>query len=203
MTAFTLNYFDIPGGRGEPIRLAFHLAGISFTDKRFAFEDFPQYQQASAFKTTPTLEVDGQIITQSNAMLRFIGKQSDLYPSDPLQALYCDEVLDALEDMTHMLVQTMHLQGDAQKQAREQLMEGKLKNYLLGLAELLERGGGETFCNTGLSIADIKAFIQTRSLKSGKIDHMPADFIDSVAPSLVAHQQRLEADAQVQSYYQR
>ena len=45
------------------------------------------------------VEIDGAEITQSNALTRHIGRMANLYPGDDLQALYCDEVMDAVEDL--------------------------------------------------------------------------------------------------------
>ena len=42
----------------------------------------------------PVLEVDGVSATQSVAHLRYAGKKSGLYPTDDMQALRVDEILD-------------------------------------------------------------------------------------------------------------
>ena len=49
-------------------------------------------------------QIDGNVYTQSLAIARFVGKLSGLYPSDPLQALRCDEVMDALHGSTILSV---------------------------------------------------------------------------------------------------
>ena len=46
----------------------------------------------------PVLHVDGVLVTQSDAITRYAGKLAGLYPTDPYQALLCDEVLSAVED---------------------------------------------------------------------------------------------------------
>lgn len=201
MTDYTLTYFDIDGGRGDPIRLAFHIASIPLEDRRIGFEQFAQLKPTLPFGVIPVLEIDGQPVTQSNAILRYIGKQADLYPTDPVQALYCDEAMDALEDTTHFVVQTFGLEGEALKTARENLAQGKLKAYLAGLQALLERGGGEYFADGRLTVADLKVFVQTRSLRAGNLDHLPADLVDTAAPKLVEHMQRIADDPRVASYY--
>ena len=33
MPHYKLTYFDMDGGRGEPVRIAFHIAGIAFDDQ--------------------------------------------------------------------------------------------------------------------------------------------------------------------------
>jgi len=50
-------------------------------------------------------------------------------------------------------------------------------------------------------VADLKAFVQTRSLRSGNLDHVPTDIVQRLAPRLVEHQARVEGDPRVVSYY--
>ena len=90
------------------------------------------------FHALPVLEIDGRPVTQSNSLARYVGKLVGLYPTDDLQALYCDEVLDALEDLNHYIVRTFGLEGDELRRAREALVDGWLSVYLRGLAELLD-----------------------------------------------------------------
>ena len=101
MSSYKLTYFDFDGGRGEPIRIALQAAGIAFEDVRWSFPEFGEHQTSLRFNAVPALEIDGQTITQSNAISRYIGKMAGLYPDDSMQALYCDEVIDALEDLNH------------------------------------------------------------------------------------------------------
>lgn len=201
MPDYKLTYFDIEGGRGEPIRIAFHVAGIEFEDKRISFPEFGEMRKNMRFNSAPVLEIDGAAVTQSNAMCRYIGRMAGLYPEDDLQALYCDEVLGALEDLLHHIVRTFGLEGEELRLAREKFVDGWLSVYLRGLDELLTRGGGEYFAGNSLTVADLKAFVQTRSLRTGTLDHVPTDIVERLAPGLVEHQKRIEADPRVVAYY--
>ena len=80
MPSFKLTYFDIDGGRGEPIRIALHAARIDFEDHRISFQEFMQTRGDMPFRCAPVLEIDGVPVTQSNAMLRNVGRMADLYP---------------------------------------------------------------------------------------------------------------------------
>lgn len=202
MATYKLTYFDFDGGRGEPIRIAFHAAGIDFEDNRLSFPEFMEMRGNTRFNSLPTLEIDGVTVTQSNSMCRHVGKLAGLYPDDEMQALYCDEAMDATEDLTHYIQKTFGLEGDELKKAREELVDGWLATYLRGIGEILERGG-QYFADNRLTMADLKIYPVTRWLRSGALDHVPADIVETLAPALVAHQERIESDDIVKAYYAR
>ena len=155
MPEYKLTYFNYDGGRAEPIRIAFHAAGIAIEDERISYQEFAEMRQSTPFNSVPVLEIDGAPVTQSNAMCRYVGKMANLYPSDELQALYCDEVMDAVEDLTHYVVPTFSLKGDELRLAREKLVDGWMSTYLRGLEGLLARGG-KYFADERLTMADLK-----------------------------------------------
>jgi len=201
MTQYRLSYFDIDGGRAEPIRIAFHAAGIAFEDRRLSYQEFGETRQNTRFTCVPVLEIDGEPVTQSNALTRFVGRMAGLYPDDALQALYCDEAMGAVEDATHHVGSTMRLQGDELRAAREKLVAGWLPVYLKGLDELLTRGGGEFFADNRLTVADLKVISLTRWLTYGALDHIPADLVGNIAPGLVGHEARIAQHPVVAAYY--
>ena len=59
MPNYKLTYFDFDGGRGEPIRIAFHAAGIEFEDNRLSFQEFGEARSKLRFNAVPVLEIDG------------------------------------------------------------------------------------------------------------------------------------------------
>ena len=200
MTHHKLTYFDVDGGRAEPIRIAFHAAGIGLEDVRLSFPEFMEQRGNFRFHCVPVLEIDGIQVTQSNAMCRYIGRLAGLYPENDIQALYCDEALGAVEDVLHHIVHTLALKDDELKLAREKLVEGWLTIYLKGLNEMLDRGG-DYFADKRLTVADLKVFGLTRWLLSGDLDHIPTDLVGNVAPRLVEHERRVSADPVVTEYY--
>ncbi|MDH3409925.1 MAG: glutathione S-transferase C-terminal domain-containing protein [Gammaproteobacteria bacterium] len=111
---------------------------------------------------------------------------ASLYPADAPQALCCDEVMGALEDVSHKVGQTFGLQGGELRVAGEKLDDSCLPIYLRGLDELLARGGGAYFAGNELSVADLKAFGQTRWPSSGNLDRIPHDLVEREAPGLMS-----------------
>jgi Glutathione S-transferase, N-terminal domain len=99
-----LFYFDIPG-KGEAIRLACAFAGVPLEDVRIPMDDRKLFEQMKAegkltFNQLPALQIeDGTLLTQSAAIMRYIGKVGGLYPSDPVAAALVDAVLDAEVDL--------------------------------------------------------------------------------------------------------
>jgi glutathione S-transferase len=201
MTTYKLHYFDFSGGRGEPIRIALHAAGIAFEDNRLTAASFGEIRKDLRFNAVPVLEIDGVAVTQSNAICRYVGKLAGMYPKDSLQALFCDETMDAVEDVSERIGQTLGLKDEALRAAREKLVDGWLSVFLKGLGGLLERGGGRYFAGGSLTVADLKVLMNTRWLCSGVLDHVPKDLLDRIAPNLVEHQARIEAEPVVKAYY--
>lgn len=202
MSKIKLTYFDIDGGRGEPIRIALSIGGIEFEDHRISFAEFGQMRASTPFNAVPVVEMNDGVYSQSNAMSRYFGKQAGLYPEDPWQAFLCDEVMDAIEDLMHFLIRTFGMQGDELKAAREKLADGAFTTYLKTLNARLEAAGGEYFAEDRLTIADLKVFVWIRSLKSGFLDHIPTDLVDKVAPLLVQHMERVANEPGVARYYE-
>ena len=92
-----LFYFDFHGGRGETARLALSIGGVPFGDERVKGADWPPLKPSTPFGELPVLEVDGQRISQSNAINRYAGQTTGFYPDHPAQAPQCDEVCCAVE----------------------------------------------------------------------------------------------------------
>ena len=201
MTNLTLTYFDFDGGRGEPARLALHVGGVAFEDRRIGMNDWPAYRDKTPFQGLPVLEVDGKSIAHSNTINRYVGKLAGLYPKDDWQAALCDEVMDAAEDIGTRIGNTMSMGADEKKKAREALAAGAITRFVEQLASRLQAGGGEWFAEKRLTVADLKVFGLVRWLRSGALDHIPKDLVDRVAPALVQHYDRVAAHPKVATYY--
>lgn len=201
MSNYKLTYFDIDGGRAEPVRIAFHAAGIPFEDVRLSFPEFGKMRGSTRFNSLPVLEIDGVVVTQTNAMCRYVGRMAGLYPADDREALYCDEALEAAEDLSHRIVVTFGLEGEALKAAREKLVDGWLTIVVRGFDELLARGGGKYFADNRLTMADLKISGAIRWLQSGTLDHVPQDLVQRLAPALADHAKRIAEEPIVTAYY--
>lgn len=201
MPKLVLTYFDFDGGRGEAARLVMHLGGIAFEDRRVAGKDWPALRDSTPFQAMPVLEVDGKVVTQSNTINRYVGKLAGLYPRDDWQAALTDEVMDAVEDISFRISSTFALEEEAKKKAREALAAGPIPRFLQQIDARLKAGGGEWFVEKRLTVADIKCYLWVRWLKSGALDHIPADIVDKHAPLLAKHLERVNNHPKIAAYY--
>ena len=108
---FTLTYFRF-ANRAEPIRLAFAIGKIPFTNKVIQFQDFGALKSSLPMGQLPLLEVEGQdgsmtTISQSQALLRYVGKLSGLYPTDEIEACKVDEICAIIDDASTPIVLTV------------------------------------------------------------------------------------------------
>jgi glutathione S-transferase len=195
-------YFDMDGGRGEPIRLAFHYAGIPFEDDRIKHPDWPARKPHTPYHSIPYLEVDGKIIGQSGAIQRYVGKLTGLYPQDAFAAAKVDEIMDASEDIGNKLVPTM-FEKDAEKKKslREELAAGPLPTILNNINNALKANGSGPFINgEHPSVGDFKVFTIVNWLKSGTLDHIPTDLVDKY-DRIVGIHKAVAALPKVDEYY--
>ena len=200
MSKVKLTYFDFSGGRAEPIRMALAMGGVDFEDVRISFQEFREQRDTFPLKAVPTMELDGVVYTQCNAMTRYAGRLGGLYPTDDWQAFLCDEILEAAEDVSNAISKTFFLEGEELAKARAKLVEGPLTTLLSFFSARLESSGTEYFVGNRLTVADLKIFETVRRLQSGILDHVPTDLVDTLAPNLVDFASRIAAHPKVSAY---
>ena len=202
--ALELIYFDIHNGRAEPARLALHMGGVPFTDTRIPPKSFGETKLSYLFGQLPVLRVGDVVLSQCNAINRYVGKLTGLYPEDALEGARCDEVMEALEDVNHKFARSLHIADPVRFEAtRKKVVAGPLSFAVERMGQRLERSRDVWFAGEQLSVADLKCFVWVRTLLSGKLDHVPADLFSRLAPNLVDHHDRVAAHPGVVTYYAR
>ena len=142
----------------------------------------------------PVLEVDGQPLTQSNSINRYVAKLAGLYPADDWQAALCDEFMGAVGDVVQLVVSTFFLSDYEKKSKREALVADELPLYLQQMAARLNANGGEHFSDQRLTIADLKVLIWIKGLLQGHLDYIPVGLVVEHAPELLSHAERIEKE---------
>lgn len=114
MSGITLHYFDVYS-RGEPIRIILNYHGVQFTDHLIGFEEWPQLKTSgfSEFDQMPVLEIDGERLVQSQAIVRYLCQKYGYYPSDPKMIYKVESLCDLKEDLYKSLVVKLY-HGDTE-----------------------------------------------------------------------------------------
>src|SRR5947209_17181191 len=115
MPVYKLTYFDSAASRGEECRLALHIAGLPFEDERLKADQWPGRKASTPFGALPVLTVDGRQLAQSNAILRFIGSQHGLHPSEPFEAALHEALLCAVEDLRTRMGPIIRIKDEVEK----------------------------------------------------------------------------------------
>jgi glutathione S-transferase len=170
-----LTYFDAPG-RAEPVRLVLRMAGIPFEDHRIDFAGFAALREQGVLPlgSVPVLEVDGLVLTQTAAMLRYAARLggTDLYPSDPLEAFLVDSAIDTVNDTLAHALQPSMFERDLDKKLamRKAFVEGPMAKAFTYLEGLIAKHGGPLLLGDRLSIADLLIGNQLAQIASGRLD---------------------------------
>lgn len=200
MTRPRLTYFDAPVSRGEECRLALHLAGIDFEDKRISQADWPALKEQMPFGALPVLELPGHPpLAQTNPILLLIGRRHGLHPTDDFEAARHEAMMQHVEELRHNVTPTIRM-GDAEKKAaREALVAG----FLPAWGKHAERNLGSSgpfFAGAKIHVVDLKLHMAVRWFLGGKVDYIPAT-IFAAFPKLMAVHDAVRDDAGVKSWY--
>jgi len=185
-TSLRLRYLEFPG-RAQAIRDTLQIGRIDFVDEHMTVDQFRDCRAAGEFPFggIPVLVIETsagqQCVAQSNAILRFAGRLTGLYPlDDPLQALKVDEALGVGEDINCLLGPSLHEQDTDRKMAmRKLLAEETLPFWMDCFERLLVANGSSGFIvGNDLTIADLKLYWIIDWLTMGILDGIPKNLPD-------------------------
>jgi len=176
MTKPKLTYFDSPTSRGEECRLALFLAGVDFDDNRLPRDTWPAVKPTTPFGSVPVFELPGKpAVSQSNAILGYVGRQHGLLPSDAWEAFRLESLLSAAEDLRYAVSKTIGIKDPEELvRRRAELAEGPIRNWGANMEKQIV---GPFAGGTQISVADIKVFIIVGWFKRGVLDHVPTDVL--------------------------
>jgi glutathione S-transferase len=201
MTKPVLTYFDFPRSRGEECRLALVLAGVDFEDRRLTTKEWVSLKPSTPFGSLPVFEVAGKpAVSQSNAILAYLGRTYGLLPTDAWEAMRLESLLSACEDLRHTVNRTTGIKDvEELKKKRAELVEGPVLTW----ARNMERQIVGPFAGgKDVSVADIKIYVIVNWFKSGVLDHVPTD-VFAKFPKLEGVWEGVKAHPKVVEWYAR
>ena len=206
-------YFDL-AGKGEGIRLACTVGKLPFEDIRLTREQFMEMKTSGElpYGQVPALSVDGKLLCQSGAILRYIGKKTGQYPTDDVQAAIVDGLLAQEGDMFTATSCARYqdrfgfsalggADSELTKTVEKAIAEEVMPKHLGFLEKVL--GDSATGCLAGTegpSPADFQFVPRLQWINSGTVSGIPAGILDSY-PKVTALVNKLMELPEVKAYY--
>jgi len=211
-----VTYFNFEGA-AEKVRLALAMTNTPFEDEYVGFADWAALKPTLKYSQLPVMEVDGEKLYQSQAMLRFVGHFGDgsLYPQDPKKAYKIDLMLGLCDDLARAFAPALYLAmnhtpyghpGDWPEKAqtvqavREKFMKDIFPVNMQYLTDALKEGGSKFVCGDVVTIADLQWYPQLRYFTTGISEHIPTDCLNAY-PEVVAYMARMHEVPQIKEWY--
>ncbi|CAG7819626.1 unnamed protein product [Allacma fusca] len=158
MPQYKLTYFDL-AALVEPIRWVFKIAGVDFEDERIPREDWEEkYKLNGRFpmEQVPILEIDGEVYTQSGAILRYLAKKYGLVTGDELLDLKVDQADQLVIDGFNEYAKWVR-EKDPERQANQKahMVKTALRLILTQLQGIVTASGGDFVAGSKLTYADL------------------------------------------------
>ena len=169
-------YDYLPSGNGYKVRLLLSQLGIPF---RFVERDIlkgetrtPEFLKLNSAGQVPTVELDdGRTLAQSNAIIRYLARGSDLIPSDAYAAAKMDEWLFWEQYSHEPYIAVCRFQMVYLKKPASDLDAEKVKRGYAALARMEQHLAASHFlAGEAASLADVSLLAYTRLAHEGGFD---------------------------------
>ncbi|KAE9013494.1 hypothetical protein PR003_g14762 [Phytophthora rubi] len=176
-----LVYFPFPG-RAEPIRLALFIGGIQFEDERVSADELDRRRSSLPFNQLPVLYVDGDVISQALAILRYAGTLAGLYSQrDYEEAFRINEVFSLIDEFYSSYIwNASYFEKDPVKQVKlhTTLAEDTLPKTLDFIEKRVTKWTGPHAVGKRLTVADLAIYSLLWTFKSGRIAGVPVTVVE-------------------------
>ncbi|XP_072164860.1 glutathione S-transferase 1-like [Diadema setosum] len=200
MPNYRLVYFNARG-RAEPARILFHLKGQDFVDDRFSYEDWPKLKENKKefpMGKGPILHIDKEVIPQSRAIWRYLGKTFGYFGRTEMEEAKNDVIIETVTDI-ELKMMPHYLATDDAKRAEliQAFKETTSKPFYSYLRDEVKANGGKYFIGNEISLADIVVFNHLDIITDStyKIEGVLDQY-----PNLVAFYEAFREDPRIKSY---
>jgi len=163
---YKLTYFNLRG-LAEPIRYMFAYLGIDYEDKRIEMgeewnnikSDVILYHQDYPWGNMPVLKEDDFVLSQSHAIVRYLGLKYNLGGANAQENAKCDEYMDAVKDYLFQFFPLFREKDESKKQEiKEKIIQEVPEKYFPKFCKDLEENGGEFIVGKKVTYADFVVF---------------------------------------------
>lgn len=133
------------------------------------------------------------------AQHRYAAKLAGFYPTDNVEALVCDEVMDTLNEMMSNFPWQAK-DDEEKKKLREEFQNGTMTKTMKFIEQCVQDAGGKGVVKSGPCVADLMLMTNVKSIRSGMLDYLNTDFFASY-PGITAAAEGMMEHAKVKAYY--
>jgi len=150
-----LTYFN-GKGRGELSRLILAYAAVPYEDKRVTFQEWPALKPQMPLGFMPVLEYDGEVISQSKTIARFLAKKFGIAGKTNLEQAKADMIVDCVTDIEIARYKWVFAPDPTAKQTGKEAFEKEtLPKFLSQMLDIFQQGKGTFMVGEELTWADI------------------------------------------------
>lgn len=156
------------------------------------------------FGSIPVITVDGQVSSQSGAVLRYAGKLANIYPTCPSSALVVDEIVDVMADFVNCLFRYSGDDKDLLREDRTKAVEVDIPRLVGGIEKRISQVGrdGPWAVGDSITIADLAIANVVRNCKQGIFEHIPENVFDKYERFMKSYEAVYE-HPKVAAYYEK
>jgi len=154
-------------------------------DLRVEFEDWARVKPTLPLKFVPLLTLpDGRAVHQADAMVRWAAKKAELYPTDPDEALFVDEMISTVyEALSKAPRPSSIVTKEMLPDLWAEFTEGPMKATF---DYIQERIAGPFIRGADLTAADLTLYMLVNYFANGEISFVPTTYVDGW-PGIRAH----------------
>jgi hypothetical protein len=201
-----LIYFASPGF-AEVTRICLEISGVEWKNTVVDWEGYSKMRDAGELPHgyLPIIKTPNGVLAESNALLRYAGALAGLEPKDLVTRAKVDEMVEILNGWKEYFLPTFRIEDLDEKMAarKEMFVEGgNMDLALKKLSTIYSESTTGWLANTeDMTIADIKAFVDTFLIFSGEFDGITPDMV-SAYPMLIQFHDWMANDERVKAYYE-
>ena len=198
-------YFEAPG-YAEPTRLCLELSGKPWKNTIVDWDGYQKLKEAGELPWgfLPVLKTSQGTIAESGAMMRYAASLAGLDSDDLYTQGKINEIIEVIDGWRAHFTPTFYIDDLEERcAARQALFEpgAKMDAGLKDLQTLFENSPTGWIAGTeGMSLADVKAFLNTFMMFSGQFDGIDKGMIQAY-PLLLEYHKKVSNHPSVKSYY--
>ena len=198
-------YFEAPG-YAEPTRLCLELSGKPWKNTIVDWDGYQKLKEAGELPWgfLPVLKTSQGTIAESGAMMRYAASLAGLDSDDLYTQGKINEIIEVIDGWRAHFTPTFYIDDLEERcAARQALFEpgAKMDAGLKDLETLFENSPTGWIAGTeGMSLADVKAFLNRFMMFSGQFDGIDKGMIQAY-PLLLEYHKKVSNHPSVKSYY--